>query len=126
VQRLDASSLAGSGGVIRGGSSGLIQLDEAMVDIADVARRVRQNRKSVELPVWQPMNRSEAVMTYSDHVAMAWVVAVALDSLPLLLLGVLIVARSERGPGEGSQKEEGASSADVLTLRRHDSVAAAE
>jgi hypothetical protein len=124
--RFDASSLAISGSVIRSGSSGLSGLDEAMANVADVARRVKQNRRSVELPTWTSMSRSEAVMTYSDRVGMAWIVAVALDSLPLLLLGALIVARGETpGGGEGSQRQ-GWSSPDVHTLRRNEIVATGE
>jgi hypothetical protein len=95
AQRLSVVDLAGSAGMVQIGSSGLARLEEATARIAEVARRVRQDRKPIELPVWQPMGRAEAVIVYSDHVALAWVVAVAIDLMPLLLLGMLLTARRQ-------------------------------
>ena len=72
----------------------LAELETQTLRIPELAREIDRDREAIEFPAWQPLARSEAVVTYADHVSLAWVVAVSLDLLPLLLLGVIAAAKA--------------------------------
>ena len=73
------------------------------------------------LPVYEPIQRSEAVVRYHERVPLAWAVAICVDLLPFAILLVLMVGahmHRDEGPGddEPGGGSEDADEADVLAF----------
>lgn len=96
ARRMSVLELASTVQVIPVTSSAdrLKELENLTRGIPELARKLGQNQQIVEMPNWEPVSRSEAVVRYADNVSLAWIVAVSLDLLPLLLLGVVVAAKA--------------------------------
>jgi hypothetical protein len=67
----------------------------AFGEIIKVARLTNNNRLEVRLPVYVPIDAKEAVKTFPP--VLAWTAALLIETIPLILLGVLLVLwREER------------------------------
>lgn len=78
--------------------------DSAVPAVQAVYARLRRSmdplggfEAAVRLPTYQPMDRASAVIHYADRVPFAWVVAIAIDVLPLSLL-LLVLLAAHRAP----------------------------
>jgi len=84
-------------GVVEGGNASKVStLDEETRALKDEAKRVKDAK--VTLPIekaYVPITKSAAVADYPGVAAGGWVMSVALDSLPFLILLLLMVAISE-------------------------------
>jgi hypothetical protein len=60
--------------------------------LAATAARIKATRPTVQVPAWQPMAPGTAVVEYGASVPGAWVVGVSVDTFPLLLLLLLLLA----------------------------------
>jgi hypothetical protein len=98
LNAVDVSTRATGGGMVEweqanGGPTAANRdnLTEAVHDVAEAAVL-----DPVPVPVFAPMTRGEAVITYRDRVPGAWIVAAAVDLSPLVLL--LLVMAYAREP----------------------------
>lgn len=101
AERMRATDLAMAGSVQLPGLSATPELGRLAEAVTATAARIARERPPVAMPGYVPLTRSEAVLVHADAVPAAWMVAVALDALPLLLLAILVVAR--RGEESGAQ-----------------------
>lgn len=70
--------------------------DEAQTKrLYDAARRIRSERKSVETHVYHPASKAVATLDHAGSVPGAWIVGVAFDVLPLLMLALLMLGFAE-------------------------------
>ncbi len=77
-------------------------INEALADVANAARRVAENRRAVTVPDFQPVDTREAVRL--NPPALAWLAAVAVEALPLAMLGILLTLwRRERDDDEQAE-----------------------
>jgi hypothetical protein len=70
--------------------------DEAQTKrLADAARRIRADRRPVELQTYLPTTKAVATLDHAGSVPGAWIVGVGFDLLPLVMLALLMLAYAE-------------------------------
>lgn len=93
AERMSVVNLASSLAI---GQTGVGPLSDILGQIALVVRKVSRQKTSIDIPTWERMSRSEATIAYSERISLAWIVAISLDTLPLLLLVITIVMARQR------------------------------
>lgn len=79
-----------------GGVSRLSAVNGAISSLSSVLNNT-QFGAPIDVPLYIPMDRATAVIDYAEEIAFAWAVAVAVDSLPLVLLFLLLLGRHLEG-----------------------------
>ena len=70
--------------------------DEAQTKrLVDAARRIKADRKPVEVHTYMPTSKAVATLDYASSVPGAWIVGVGFDLLPLVMLALLMLAFAE-------------------------------
>ncbi len=70
--------------------------DEAQTKrLVDAARRIKADRKPVEVHSYMPTSKAVATLDYASSVPGAWIVGVGFDLLPLVMLALLMLAFAE-------------------------------
>lgn len=82
-----APSLAGLGnGLAPNYARGVI--DESVRNVQTSALVISKQRRSVDIPVYEPIDAKHAILSHPQP--LAWVVAIVIEILPLVMLGLLL------------------------------------
>ena len=63
-------------------------IDEAVSKVQSMALAISKQRRPVDIPAYEPIDAKRAIMTNPQ--AWGWIVAIAIEGLPLLTLGLLL------------------------------------
>ncbi len=82
-----APGLAGLGnGLATNQARGVI--DESVSNVRSAALVISKQRRSVDIPVYEPIDAKHAILTHPQP--LAWLVAIVIEILPLVMLGLLL------------------------------------
>lgn len=77
--------------------SPLSDIRDVGVDLGLLVQQLGMGAPRIVLPVYEPISRPVAVLTYAEAVPLAWSVAIAADALPLAVIVLLILFRQTDG-----------------------------
>jgi hypothetical protein len=82
-----APSLAGLGNGLATSQARAV-IDEALNNVRSTALVISKQRRSVDIPVYEPIDAKHAILSHPQP--LAWVVAIVIEILPLVMLGLLL------------------------------------
>jgi hypothetical protein len=94
-------------------------IDETVSNVHAAALAISKQRRTVDIPAYEPIDAKHAILSHPQP--LAWVVAIVIELLPLVLFGLLLALW--RDPEEEAKPETGA---DVERFRPRPGLTAAE
>ena len=82
-----APSLAGLGNGLATNQARAV-IDEAVNNVHSAALVISKQRRTVDIPVYEPIDAKHAILSHPQP--LAWVVAIVIEILPLVMLGLLL------------------------------------
>jgi hypothetical protein len=82
-----APSLAGLGNGLATNQARSV-IDESVNNVHSAALTISRQRRTVDIPVYEPIDAKHAILSHPQP--LAWVVAIVIEILPLVMLGLLL------------------------------------
>ena len=82
-----APSLAGLGNGLATNQARSV-IDESVNNVHSAALAISRQRRTVDIPVYEPIDAKHAILSHPQP--LAWVVAIVIEILPLVMLGLLL------------------------------------
>jgi hypothetical protein len=73
-----------------------VAIEQTTTELHNYAKAVKDSKAKAERAVYMPVTKAAAVTEYADVAANGWVVAIALDSLPFLLLCLIMLTLGDK------------------------------
>jgi hypothetical protein len=91
-----------------------VQIEQQTGELRGTAKTAEEKRKKIESPLYMPVSGAVAIIEYPLASPGAWIVGVAIDVVPFLMLLLLVLDAAEQRESEAEVKAE----RNILNLRK--------